>query len=100
MPEPNNGPTVELKKTLDQLKKDLDAAVEKKANLETVTKLQTQVDALDVKLAQKLVSDPGQGSTLVKTFQGERRCPASLERQEGPRLHYHQGQRHGGVDES
>jgi HK97 family phage major capsid protein len=58
MPEPNNGPTVELKKTLDQLKKDLDAAVEKKANLETVTKLQTQVDALDVKLAQRHITDP------------------------------------------
>jgi HK97 family phage major capsid protein len=35
---------------------------------ETITKLQTQVDALDVKLAQKHVSDQGQGPTLVKSF--------------------------------
>lgn len=34
-----------------------------------ITKLQTQVDALDVKLAQRLIADQGQGPTLVKTFQ-------------------------------
>jgi HK97 family phage major capsid protein len=35
---------------------------------DTITKLQTQVDAMDVKLAHKLVQDQSQGSTLVKTF--------------------------------
>lgn len=35
---------------------------------DTITKLQTQVDAMDVKLAQKLTADQGQGSTLIKTF--------------------------------
>jgi HK97 family phage major capsid protein len=34
----------------------------------TITKLQTQVDALDVKLAQKHVADQAQGPTLIKTF--------------------------------
>jgi len=48
-----NGTTVELKATLDQLKKGLEEAVEKKASIETVTKMQTQLDALDTKLAQK-----------------------------------------------
>jgi HK97 family phage major capsid protein len=35
---------------------------------ESLTKLQTQVDALDVKLAQKHIADQGQGPTLVKSF--------------------------------
>jgi HK97 family phage major capsid protein len=35
----------------------------------TITKLQTQVDALDVKLAQKHVAEQGQSSTLYKTFE-------------------------------
>jgi HK97 family phage major capsid protein len=35
----------------------------------SITKLQTQVDAMDVKLATRMVADQGQGSTLVKTFQ-------------------------------
>jgi HK97 family phage major capsid protein len=35
---------------------------------DSITKLQTQVDAIDVKLAQKLIADQGQGSTLLKTF--------------------------------
>jgi HK97 family phage major capsid protein len=54
MTAPNgSSPTLELKQTLEHLKKGLEEAVEKKASIETVTKLQTQVDALDVKLAQK-----------------------------------------------
>jgi HK97 family phage major capsid protein len=51
------------------------ASAEQKANgtmLEdtksTITKLQTQVDALDVKLAQKHIADQGQGPTLVKNI--------------------------------
>jgi HK97 family phage major capsid protein len=49
-----------MKATLEQLKKGLEEAVEKKASIETVTKLQAQVDALDVKLAQKYTTDlPG-----------------------------------------
>lgn len=60
MAVPSSGPTVELKATLDQLKKGLEEAVEKKASIETVTKMQTQLDALDIKLAQRLVGDlPG-----------------------------------------
>jgi HK97 family phage major capsid protein len=35
---------------------------------DSITKLQTQVDAMDVKLAQKLIADQGQGSTLLKSF--------------------------------
>lgn len=71
---------MELKDQLTALQGELKthfekADAEQKANgtmLEetknTITKLQTQVDALDVKLAQKLVSDQGQGPTLVKSF--------------------------------
>jgi HK97 family phage major capsid protein len=33
------------------------------------TKLQTQVDALDVKLANRHIAEQGHGSTLIKTFQ-------------------------------
>jgi HK97 family phage major capsid protein len=72
---------MELKDQLTALQAELKthfdkAAAEQKANgtmLEetkaNITKLQTQVDAMDVKLAQKMVADAGQGSTLVKTFQ-------------------------------
>ncbi len=49
-------PTIELKATLEQLRKGLEEAVEKKASIEVVTKLQKQVDAIDVALAQKHVS--------------------------------------------
>lgn len=35
---------------------------------DSITKLQAQVDAIDVKLAQKMVADAGQGPTLVKSF--------------------------------
>lgn len=34
----------------------------------TITKLQTQVDAMDVKMAQRIVADQNQGPTLLKTF--------------------------------
>lgn len=60
-----------------ELKAHFDKAeAEQKANgtllnetKETVTKLQAQVDALDVKLAQKHIAEQAQqGSTLVKTF--------------------------------
>jgi HK97 family phage major capsid protein len=71
---------MEIKDQLTALQTELKthfdkAAAEQKANgtmLEetrnTITKLQTQVDALDVKLAQKHIADQGQGPTLVKTF--------------------------------
>jgi HK97 family phage major capsid protein len=71
---------MELKDQLATLQTELKthfdkADAEQKANgtmLEetktVITKLQTQVDALDVKLAQKHVSDPSQGSSLEKTI--------------------------------
>lgn len=71
---------MELKDQLTALQTELKthfekAQAEQKANgtmLEetkaTITKLQTQVDALDVKLAQKFISGPNQGPSLVKTF--------------------------------
>lgn len=59
-----------------ELKTHFDKAAEEKKQYGTmleetktaITKLQTQVDALDVKLAQKNISDASQGPTLVKTF--------------------------------
>ena len=59
--------TLELKSTLEQLKKGLDEAVSRKAPLEALTKLQTQVDAIDLRLAQKHISDQPE-STLEKSF--------------------------------
>lgn len=71
---------MELKEQLTALQTELKTHFEKaaeeqkntgtmlEATKETITKLQTQVDALDVKLAQKHVSDQGQGPTLIKTF--------------------------------
>jgi HK97 family phage major capsid protein len=52
-------------KAAAELKENGSMLAETKAN---VTKLQTQVDAIDVKLAQKQVAEASQGSTLVKTF--------------------------------
>ncbi len=57
-------PTIELKATLEQLRKGLEEAVEKKASIEVVTKLQKQVDAIDVALAQRHVSGVQQKSLL------------------------------------
>jgi HK97 family phage major capsid protein len=37
----------------------------------TIVKLQTQVDAMDVKMAHKMAVEQGQGSTLIKTFQDD-----------------------------
>lgn len=53
MPAPNNGSphTLELKQTLAELKQGLAEAIATKASVETVTKMQTQLDALDLKLA-------------------------------------------------
>ena len=51
-----NSPTLELKATLAELKQGLAEAIEKKASIETVTRMQTQLDALDVKLAERHVS--------------------------------------------
>lgn len=71
---------MELKDQLIALQKELKTQLDKAAEerkthgtmlvetKDTITKLQTQVDAMDVKLAQKLVADQGQGSTLIKTF--------------------------------
>jgi HK97 family phage major capsid protein len=55
MTVPANGSNspVDLKAQLIEFKQRLDAAIKNKADADTVTKLQTQVDALDVKLAQK-----------------------------------------------
>jgi len=55
----------ELKSALETLK----SSIANLAPKETITKLQSQVDALDVKLAQKHITDQDQGSTLVKNFQ-------------------------------
>jgi HK97 family phage major capsid protein len=56
----NSSPTGEMKQTLLDLKKSLEGAIETKASADVVTKLQSQVDALDVKLAQRHVTDlPG-----------------------------------------
>jgi len=71
---------MELKDQLTALQAELKthfdkAAEEQKANgtmLEdtknNISKLQTQVDAMDVKLAQKHIADQEQGPTLVKSF--------------------------------
>jgi HK97 family phage major capsid protein len=58
----NGSPTAEMKQTLIELKKGLEEAVEKKASIETVTRLQAQVDAIDVRLAQRHTSDMPQKS--------------------------------------
>jgi HK97 family phage major capsid protein len=44
---------VELKQQMTELKQALDTAIRNKADIGTVQKMQTQLDALDVKLAQK-----------------------------------------------
>ena len=52
--------TAEMKATLLELKKSLGEALESKASIEVVNRLQTQVDAIDVKLAQRHTSElPG-----------------------------------------
>jgi HK97 family phage major capsid protein len=55
----------ELKSALAALRAGIEAA----APATKLQALQAQVDAIDVKVAQKMVADQGQGSTLVKTFQ-------------------------------
>lgn len=71
----SNGTTVELKATLDQLKQGLEAAVEKKASLEIVTKLQAQVDAIDLKLAHRHISEMPERplSKFLKEHEGVQR---------------------------
>lgn len=55
-----------LEKAAEEHKAHGTILTETKTNLD---KLQVQVDALDVKLAQKHIAEQGQGSTLIKTFQ-------------------------------
>jgi HK97 family phage major capsid protein len=64
-------PTLEMKQTLLELKKGLEEAVEKKASIQTVSKLQAQVDAIDVKLAQRFVGNVQQKSLVDELKENE-----------------------------
>lgn len=53
---------------------------ETKTNL---TKIQTQVDSIDVKLAQKHIAEQGHGSTLIKTFEEDENLKRLLRDRKG-----------------
>jgi HK97 family phage major capsid protein len=83
-----NLPVHELKSQIADLKTAISEAVKNKAEIATVTRMQTQLDALDVKLAQKFVGDVHQQKSLgdflkenddVQRLVKDRRGKASFE---------------------
>jgi HK97 family phage major capsid protein len=64
MPAPNGtSPVLELTNQVTELKKALEQAISQKASIETITQMQQQLDALDLKLA-----NPLRGGSFEKSF--------------------------------
>ena len=78
----SNSP-VELKAQMAELKQAIADSIKSKADQATVTKLQTQLDALDISLANRHGSGFVEQKSIVDVFQRKRKRQPIAARQKG-----------------